>query len=177
MKDDLISRQAVLEKAINVPIAKVVTEDKVICRKIVFVDDIQKLPPVTPERKPGKWIFTANHCWICSKCGTNPLKGTGYTPTRETMLEQWKFCNVCGAENTEAQNGQFELMRWIPVTERLPEDGQSVLFCDIDNDIMVGYHVKGRPDTHFTQDGTYEDVKNVRAYMPLPDPYEEGGTK
>ena len=61
---------------------------------------------------------------------------------------------------------------WIPVSERLPEDGQSVLFCDVDNDIMVGYHVKGRPDTHFTQDGTYEDMKNVRAWMPLPKPYE-----
>ena len=46
---------------------------------------------------------------------------------------------------------------WIPVTERLPKDGQSVLFCDIDYDIMVGYHVKGRPATHFSQDGTYED--------------------
>lgn len=61
---------------------------------------------------------------------------------------------------------------WIPVTERLPKDGQSVLFCDIDDDIMVGYHVKGRPATHFSQDGTYEDMKNVRAWQPLPEPYK-----
>ena len=62
--------------------------------------------------------------------------------------------------------------KWIHVSERLPEDGQNVLFCDIDNDIMVGYHIKGRSDTHFSQDGTYEDMKNVRAWMPLPKPYE-----
>ncbi len=62
--------------------------------------------------------------------------------------------------------------KWVPVSERLPEEGESVLFCDIDNDIMVGYHIKGRPNTHFSQDGTYEDIKNVRAWMPLPKPYE-----
>lgn len=62
--------------------------------------------------------------------------------------------------------------RWIPVAEKLPEDGQSVLFCDIDNDIMIGYHIKGRPNTHFSQDGTYEDIKNVRAWTPLPEPFK-----
>ena len=47
--NDLISREAVLENAIIVPIANVVTEDKVICRNIVFVEDIQNLPSVTPQ--------------------------------------------------------------------------------------------------------------------------------
>jgi len=61
---------------------------------------------------------------------------------------------------------------WIPVRERLPEDGKNVLFCDIDDDIMLGYHVKGRPDTHFTQDGTFDDMKNVRAWMPVPESYK-----
>lgn len=62
--------------------------------------------------------------------------------------------------------------RWIPVSEGLPEDGQNVLFCDIDDDIMIGYHIKGRPYTHFSQDGTYEDIKGVIAWMPLPEPYK-----
>lgn len=52
--EDCISRQAVLENAINVPIAKIVTEDKVICRKVIFADDIEKLPPVTPQPKMGR---------------------------------------------------------------------------------------------------------------------------
>ena len=49
--DDLISRKAVIDKAITIPIAKIVTEDKVIYRRIVFVEDIENLPPVQPEPK------------------------------------------------------------------------------------------------------------------------------
>ena len=35
----------------------------------------------------------------------------------------------------------LEDKEWIPVTEELPEEGKNVLFCDIDNDIMLGYHL------------------------------------
>lgn len=57
--DDAVSRQAVLEKAINVPIAKIMKDGlleycKVIYRKVVFVDDIDKLPFVRPQEP--KWI-------------------------------------------------------------------------------------------------------------------------
>ena len=67
--------------------------------------------------------------------------------------------------------------RWIPVSERLPEDGQNVLFCDIDENIMLGYHVKGRPGTHFSQDGSWDDMKNVVAWMQIPEPYRGGSEK
>ena len=43
--DDLISRQAAIDKAIMIPVARIVTEDKVIWRKAVFVEDIEALPP------------------------------------------------------------------------------------------------------------------------------------
>lgn len=65
--------------------------------------------------------------------------------------------------------------RWIPCEKRMPEDSKSVLFCDIDGDIMIGYHIKGRPKTHFTENGSWEDIKNVRAWMPLPEPFKEEG--
>ena len=83
----------------------------------------------------------------------------------------WNSMSVLYAINKVPPVNPTKTGHWIPVREKMPEDGQYVLFCDIDNDIMVGYHVKGRPDTHFSQDGTYEDMKNVRAWMHLPKPF------
>lgn len=73
------------------------------------------------------------------------------------------------------ERGKAEGQEWIPVIEKMPENGKVVLFCDIDEDVMIGYHVKGRAGTHFTQCGTYEDMKNVKAWMPLPAPYKQEG--
>ena len=87
--------------------------------------------------------------------------------------------NVNKLVETVAQRAMEKLIEsgafigwWIPISEELPEDRQNVLFCDIDGDIFIGYHIKDRPDTHFSQDGTYEVIKNVKAWMPLPERYE-----
>ena len=59
---------------------------------------------------------------------------------------------------------------WIQVTERLPDISKSVLICDIDGDIYLG---------HRTRYGDYypdlynDRIKNVTAWMPLPEPYKE----
>lgn len=98
---DLISRQDAIDKAILVPIAKVMTEDKVIYRKVVFIEDIRSLPSVEP--KTGKWIkipefcgddvsgFIDNH-FSCSEC------------KKEAEINSWgfyilsDFCPNCGAD-------------------------------------------------------------------------------
>ena len=57
---------------------------------------------------------------------------------------------------------------WIPVTKRLPDSKQHILFCDVDGDEYIG---------KFYEDRWYADfedrIKSVTAWMPLPDPYTE----
>ena len=60
---------------------------------------------------------------------------------------------------------------WISVRDKLPNDFQTVLFCDIDNDIMLGYHTYGAPRTHFIEKGSWDMIKNVKAWQTLPEPY------
>jgi len=62
--------------------------------------------------------------------------------------------------------------KWIPVSERLPDDEEDVLFCDLFGDIMLGYHPRDWKSTHFAERGSCEFQKNVAAWMPLPKPYE-----
>ena len=51
--------------------------------------------------------------------------------------------------------------RWIPVTERLPENGNRVLVCFINGHIDI---------IEFSEVG---EKRHILAWMPLPDPYEE----
>ena len=67
--------------------------------------------------------------------------------------------------------------KWIKLSTRSPEDGKEVLFCDIDNDIWVGHHIKGTPTTHFVEQESFNHVKNVKAWMPLPAPLGEEDKK
>jgi hypothetical protein len=75
----------------------------------------------------------------------------------------------------KVKKANLELMatepRWIPVTERLPDISKSVLICDIDGDIYLGYRT--RYGDYYPAYGD-DRIKCVTAWMPLPEPYKEG---
>lgn len=91
--DDYISRQAAIEKSINVPIVPILKGyNEAVYREVVFVDDIKALPLVAPARSKGKWIShrakydRALPVYECSICHTN----NGFVCTN--------YCPNCGAE-------------------------------------------------------------------------------
>ena len=58
---------------------------------------------------------------------------------------------------------------WIPVTERLPEVGESVLICDAYGDICIGHRTRSG---YYFPDFCDDKIKDVRAWAELPEPYK-----
>jgi len=66
--------------------------------------------------------------------------------------------------------------RWIPVSKRLPKNGETVLVCDAYGEITDGYHDDFRGGMWWIGLGgemnwSDEDGRIV-AWMPLPKPYK-----
>lgn len=67
-----------------------------------------------------------------------------------------------------------EVPRWIPCSERLPEDGKWCLFTDGENMCVERY--KHDAIDHFFPNGRWFEFDDAVAWMPLPECYrgEEG---
>ena len=73
----------------------------------------------------------------------------------------------------EIIDNQPTVNEWTPCSERLPENGDGVLFT-INKRIEIGVYLKKR-DIWICNDeyGTVYDHSSVVAWMPLPEPYKE----
>lgn len=87
-------------------------------------------------------------------------KSTSHHPTGKPMKPgvRPKWCPLAEAPG------------WIPVTERLPEDGFYI--CTLDGELCG----ESKPLTGLCgiEKGVWDEPDMVSAWMPLPMPYEEG---
>ena len=83
MTDDLISRQAVLEK-------KLYTEtEEGWSGYTVDVKDIESLPSIQPRQRTGHWIENNFGHILCSECGGM---------RKDNRIHHIAYCNKCGAK-------------------------------------------------------------------------------
>lgn len=73
-------------------------------------------------------------------------------------------------EQDEVRKALENIPHWIPVTERPPEVGADILFCDIDGDVYAGHRTRYGD---FYPDFSGDKIKNVVAWMQKPEPYKE----
>lgn len=89
---------------------------------------------------------------------------------REAEEEQEPICPSAGVDCEDCPAYEPKT-GWIPVSKRLPEE--YCLFCDIDGDVFYGHIYDGR----WWAEGQDDRIKNVIAWMPLPEPYKAEGGK
>ena len=104
----------------------------------------------------------------CDVCRFNPPSSADGKP-----------CTMCPAEPSHAEEvkkGEAMAQRWIPVSERLPEDVEvgeqypTVIFCTKDA-TYAGFYEHCRDGNWWSDDEDYI-VDGVIAWMPLPKPYK-----
>jgi hypothetical protein len=71
------------------------------------------------------------------------------------------------------------MSKWIPVTERLPEDEQEILFSTKTGRVHSGkYHDDDSANQWYSHRDKCRAWNNVvNAWMPLPEPYKEDKTE
>ena len=82
--------------------------------------------------------------------------------TLEKILEEIKTSSVY-AETIERNIRKHMNDGWIPVEERLPENGESVLCTDGEYIYLVEYDAD--------LDAAFGDMDRIIAWQPLPEPY------
>jgi len=148
-------------------------------RGMVFGEDavhrIEMLPSVQPERK-GTRLSTV--CLLCKKPAVtfnteDDIPYTNYSYCEDCLRKGLKLLRE-QKKNLQTQP-EHKTGRWIPVSERLPEEGEVVLTqAKFKDDMKMA--VSSRIDYNYWTTWGTRDI-NIIAWIPLPEPYQEGEQK
>ncbi len=89
--EDCVSRKELMDNYNGV-------ETPVGYRKVVDLEVIKNMPPVTPQPKVGHWILTDDDLVYCSECEDS------YYP--RPIDASWYYCPHCGARMIEPQESE-----------------------------------------------------------------------
>ena len=78
------------------------------------------------------------------------------------------------ANGTQQESSSEIPNKWIPVSERLPEDGEVVLFSTKTDRVFNGRYFADDTDFQWYafRDETFVEDNVITAWMPLPEPYK-----
>ena len=93
-------------------------------------------------------------------------------------LYEHEFSNWCDKDEVSTlvnDAPSIDIPQWIPCSERLPEENEEVLVCDVDGTMEVCdlEMFGGGRGLKWTDKSGYECWLDVIAWMPLPKPYKE----
>lgn len=168
--DDAVKREAVLNTLDTMD--KALDEDRTVeAYKELLKECYKELPPVTPTAKESLVVRDA----VSKQAVLDKIKEVCFSKE-----QKWVDFRV-----SHGSNGQRDFIinfieslppvtpkqRWIPVSERLPEESGSYLTTTRNNAVRVNHFYAG----HGHQVFGYRN--NVIAWMPLPEPYKEGDSE
>ena len=89
MKDDTISRRAVLKLLSTIPPEEAMT-------KAMLIQSVKQMDAAQPERKRGRWIYNSPVTMKCDQCGL---------VIKDWDWHRFKFCPNCDCDMRGEENG------------------------------------------------------------------------
>ena len=165
MKDDTISRAAALDALGERPVVWSDNDDYTLGERNQYDMDrlaIETVPSVSFENHDE--IKSYSKDTISREAAVKALEET----KQSDPFNRYEYQNIGIDWSIDAIKALPSAQRWIPVTERLPEYGTTVLTCNHDGEYEIN-HIIDEEDGEWFLNGAV-------AWMPIPAPYHrEGG--
>lgn len=98
-------------------------------------------------------------------------RAAGKNADAGAMIELDRAANELSRLPAEEDRPAF---RWVPLSERKPEEGRTVLASMKSGEVTMGRRFDDDPgDWYLGYESDYASEEEVAAWAPLPEPYEE----